>query len=119
MYHLLGRGIVAIVFRARGAGTRRTIALVGDNHQCPGHSNHGPHVGGPITTGSSFLTIHGQSVARIGDQLTCQHAQDHITSGVLSITIEGKPIATAGDTTAHGGVIGNNTSNVFIEGSDE
>jgi uncharacterized Zn-binding protein involved in type VI secretion len=83
-----------------------TISLVGHHHTCPAHRGKCPHVGGPITSGSSACTVNGISVALVGDSCSCGCGEtDTIISGSASLRVNGIPVATTGSSTAHGGVV--------------
>jgi uncharacterized Zn-binding protein involved in type VI secretion len=66
-----------------------------------------PHVGGPVTIGSTNVLIGGMAAARVGDMLMCPPVgpTDSITSGSPTVLINSMPAARLGDPTAHGGVI--------------
>jgi uncharacterized Zn-binding protein involved in type VI secretion len=85
----------------------KPIALIGHYHVCPKvEPGPVPHVGGPVISGQSHVTVNGQPVACVGDKLMCQvGGPDVITQGASGLTINGKPVARQGDSTAHGGVI--------------
>ncbi len=74
-----------------------------------------PHIGGPITEGSSSVFIEGKKVCRQGDSAQCSSpSSDSIQQGSSSVFINGKPAARVGDSTAHGGVIVGGAMSVFI-----
>ncbi|MCU8296857.1 PAAR domain-containing protein [Vibrio vulnificus] len=45
----------------------KPAATIGHNHLCPKKTGKIPHVGGPITTGSSNVMINGVPAARKAD----------------------------------------------------
>ena len=90
--------------QAKGVGTTRPIARVGDDHQCP-KKDDSPHKGGPILKGAGNVLANNLPIARVGDQLHCRPCKDSIKKGVNSITINGKALATLNDECEHGGVI--------------
>jgi uncharacterized Zn-binding protein involved in type VI secretion len=53
-------------------------ARVGDMHTCPMVTGTVPHVGGPITMGSTTVFIGGMPAARVGDMATCTGPPDTI-----------------------------------------
>jgi uncharacterized Zn-binding protein involved in type VI secretion len=82
------------------------ISLVGHNHTCPAYSGNTAHVGGPITSGNSALTVNGIPVALVGDTCSCEAGgPDTIISGTSALTINGIPAAMVGSSTAHGGQV--------------
>ncbi len=88
-------------------------ARIGDMHVCPMVTGTVPHVGGPITMGSSVL-IAGMPAARVGDMCSCVGPPDTIIAGSSTVLIEGKPAARMGDSTAHGGTILGGAPTVLI-----
>jgi uncharacterized Zn-binding protein involved in type VI secretion len=82
------------------------ISLVGHHHTCPAKTGKTPHVGGPIVSGNSALTVNGIPVALVGDSCTCAAGgPDVIVSGTSALTINGIPAAKVGSSTAHGGKV--------------
>ncbi|EPW5500299.1 TPA: PAAR domain-containing protein [Vibrio vulnificus] len=92
----------------------KPAATIGHNHLCPKKTGKIPHVGGPITTGSSNVMINGVPAARKGDSMVCVGPPDSIKQGSSSVFINGKPAARMFDATNHGGVIIGGSPNVFI-----
>ncbi|EJI1279137.1 PAAR domain-containing protein [Vibrio vulnificus] len=92
----------------------KPAATIGHNHLCPKKTGKIPHVGGPITTGSSNVMINGVPAARKGDSMVCVGPPDSIKQGSSSVFINGKPAARMFDSTNHGGVIIGGSPNVFI-----
>ncbi len=92
----------------------KPAATIGHNHLCPKKTGKIPHVGGPITTGSSNVMINGVPAARKGDSMVCVGPPDSIKQGSSSVFINGKPAARMFDATNHGGVIISGSPNVFI-----
>ncbi|WP_255202820.1 PAAR domain-containing protein [Vibrio vulnificus] len=92
----------------------KPAATIGHNHLCPKKTGKIPHVGGPITTGSSNVMINGVPAARKGDSMVCVGPPDSIKQGSSSVFINGKPAARMFDSTNHGGVIIGGSRNVFI-----
>ncbi|HFQ5256847.1 TPA: PAAR domain-containing protein [Vibrio vulnificus] len=92
----------------------KPAATIGHNHLCPKKTGKIPHVGGPITTGSSNVMINGVPAARKGDSMVCVGPPDSIKQGSSSVFINGKPAARMFDATNHGGVIIGGSTNVFI-----
>ena len=76
-----------------------------DMHVCPLFSGPVPHVGGPITLGSTNVLIGGLPAARATDMVTCAGPPDMIALGSMTVLINGLPAARMGDQTAHGGTI--------------
>lgn len=105
---------MTIFIRAEGVGKTRAIASVGDPHNCHKILNLVFHLGGAIMNGSSFVSVHGRPVARVGDKAHCHPVHDHIKQGVSGITINGKEIAAAGNHFDHGGVITQGASDIFV-----
>ena len=89
-------------------------ARIGDMHICPLVTGLVPHVGGPISLGSSTVMIAGMPAARVGDMAICVGPPDTIASGSATVFIEGMPAARMGDSTAHGGVIVQGIPTVLI-----
>ena len=82
------------------------ISLVGHHHACPATTGTTPHVGGPISSGNSALTINGIPAALVGDVCTCKAGgPDTIVSGSSLLTVNGIPVAKVGSKTSHGGVV--------------
>ena len=83
------------------------LAVVGNQHTCPKNNpDDSQHKGGPILTGSTDTLIHGQGVARVGDQAKCESSSvDVITEGNSGITVNGRPVAIVGSATSHGGQV--------------
>lgn len=79
---------------------------IGDMHVCP-KVNPGPvpHVGGPVTLGSTSVIIGNMPAARVGDMAICIGPPDKISKGSGTVMINNKPAARLGDSTAHGGVL--------------
>ncbi|HFQ5354195.1 TPA: PAAR domain-containing protein [Vibrio vulnificus] len=92
----------------------KPAATIGHNHLCPKKTGKIPHVGGPITTGSSNVMINGVPAARKGDSMVCVGPPDSIKQGSSSVFINGKAAARMFDATNHGGVIIGGSPNVFI-----
>ncbi|MFT7898843.1 PAAR domain-containing protein [Tenacibaculum ascidiaceicola] len=97
--------------------SKKPVATLGSNHQCPMYSGSTPHVGGPITKGEQNILINGKPVATIGSMCTCNAGIDTIVTGNPSILANGKPISCIGDMTAHGGTITAGESNVLVSSS--
>lgn len=89
-------------------------ARIGDFHVCPMVTGTVPHVGGPVTLGSSTVIIAGMPAARVGDMCTCVGPPDSIAMGSATVMINGMPAARMGDSTAHGGTIVVGAPNVLI-----
>ncbi len=81
-------------------------ARISDFHTCP-MVNPGPvpHVGGPVSAGSSDVLIGFMPAARVGDSAVCVPAMDTISAGASNVLINNKMAARLGDSTSHGGVI--------------
>lgn len=81
-------------------------ARISDFHTCP-MVNPGPvpHVGGPVSAGSSDVLIGFMPAARVGDSAVCVPAMDTIAAGAGNVLINNKMAARIGDSTSHGGVI--------------
>jgi len=94
----------------------KPAARQGDKHTCPKTEGPKPHVGGPISQGSSKVLIDGQPAARQGDQATCVGPTDKISEGSAKVMIENKPAARQGDGCDHGGKIVEGTDKVLIGG---
>ncbi len=80
-------------------------ARIGDFHVCPMVTGTVPHVGGPVSMGSSNVLIAGMPAARVGDMCICVGPPDTIVAGSSTVMIGGMPAARMGDSTAHGGTI--------------
>lgn len=82
------------------------VVLVGHDHDCP--------LCGPVTidSGAENVKVNGQSVARVGDTLSCGAV---IESGSSSMWIEGQPVARVGDTTDHDGTLENGDDSWLID----
>ncbi|AWT37781.1 type VI secretion protein [Deinococcus arenae] len=80
-------------------------ARTGDHHTCPMYDGKSPHVGGPVSAGSSTVRIGGQPAARVGDRCVCSGPPDTIVRGSATVRINGQMAARLGDMTAHGGQI--------------
>ena len=89
-------------------------ARLGDNHSCPAVTGKTPHVGGPISSGSSDVFIGNQPAGRVGDSLVCNGPPDTLVSGSATVFINGRPAARMTDSTAHGGVIIGGLGSVLI-----
>lgn len=94
----------------------KSAARKADSHICPQTTtNHTPHVGGIITSGSGNIFINNKPAARVTDITTCaDNSIGAITSGSNVVTFNGKPAARKTSLTTHGGVITAGSSNVFI-----
>ena len=90
-------------------------ARISDMHTCP-MVNPGPvpHVGGPITTGSSNVLIGFMPAARVTDKAICVPAVDTIQAGASNVIITNQQAARIGDPTVHGGVIVTGCPTVII-----
>lgn len=84
-------------------------ATIGCNHTCPIPK----HPGGPVTMGSQDVLVEKKGVCRQSDQLVCE-GTDTVLKGSLTVFVNGLPAARMGDPTAHGGVIVQGASSVFI-----
>ena len=104
-----------LIIRVKNAGARKAIACVGNHHNCHKISLTGLHIGGAIMTGSSFVSIDGKSVARVGDKAHCHPAKDTIKHGIDNFRINGVPVAVSGSHCKHGGVVTEGSPYVFIE----
>ncbi len=90
-------------------------ARLSDMHICPLVSpGPVPHVGGPITTGSSTVLIGFMPAARVTDMAICTGPPDMISMGSSSVIIDFMPAARLGDSTVHGGVIVTGEPTVMI-----
>jgi len=82
------------------------VSLIGHHHTCPARTGHTSHVGGPIVSGNSALTVNGIPAALVGDTCTCAAGgPDAIVSGSSMLTVNGIPVAKVGSSTSHGGVV--------------
>lgn len=94
-------------------GMTGNLANVGSNHSCPKHNpDNSPHVGGPVTTGSSNVFFADMPAARQGDQAKCQGPTDTISTGNSDITVNGQPVAVVTSPSAHGGQVTSGVSNI-------
>jgi len=89
-------------------------ARLGDFHVCPMVTGTVPHVGGPVSLGSSNVIIAGMPAARLGDMCICVGPPDSIAMGSTTVMINGMPAARMGDSTTHGGTIVVGAPNVLI-----
>ncbi|MGG6231213.1 PAAR domain-containing protein [Tenacibaculum sp. SDUM215027] len=97
--------------------SKKPVATLGGNHQCPMCSGSTPHVGGPISKGEQNVLINGKPVATLGSLSTCNVGIDTVVTGNSSILINSKPTACIGDMTAHGGTITSGENNVLLSSS--
>ncbi|UCD17390.1 MAG: PAAR domain-containing protein, partial [Candidatus Zixiibacteriota bacterium] len=70
---------------------KKPAAVLGDMHTCPMQTPAAPspipHVGGPITKGSSGVLIGKKPAARVGDMATCTGPPDSIVVGCPTVLI--------------------------------
>jgi uncharacterized Zn-binding protein involved in type VI secretion len=95
---------------------KRQASRIGDGHTCPKREPE-PHVGGPIFTGCSTVTIERLAAARAGDSANCSCATDVIAEGAATVWIGGMPAARLGERSVHGGRIVGGAKTVFIGGA--
>ncbi len=94
--------------------SKKPAARITDHHVCPKKTRKKPHVGGPVSSGSSDVFIEGLPAARQGDSIVCVGPPDSISGGSSSVFINGKPAARIGDKSSHGGVIVSGAGTVLI-----
>jgi len=92
------------------------IAIKGHHHTCPSYAGKTPHVGGPVLTGQTNVTVNGIEVACVSDQLECRAGgPDIVAAGSMLVTINGLPVARLGDPTAHGGVLAQGDALILLD----
>lgn len=97
-------------------------ARVNDNQTCPLVCVIGlavlPHIGGPISNGSSTVIICSMPAARVTDPALCQGCGINtvIANGSATVLINGLPAARLGDGTSHGGAVTAGCPTVIIGG---
>jgi uncharacterized Zn-binding protein involved in type VI secretion len=75
-----------------------------------------PHVGGPISQGSSNVLTGSRPQARVSDMLVCIGPADIIAMGSAGVFVNNLPAARLSDKTAHGGAIVAGLLTVLIGG---
>jgi uncharacterized Zn-binding protein involved in type VI secretion len=84
----------------------KPAARVTDNHVCPMvNPGPSPHVGGPVSQGSTNVFTGKLPQARVGDMAICMGPPDVIAMGSTGVFVNKKAAARMGDMTAHGGTI--------------
>jgi len=92
-------------------------ARIGDMHVCPAVCpGPAPHVGGPITKGSTNVLTGNIPQARLSDSAVCACAPDTIIKGSGTVMVNNLPAARIGDSCAHGGAIVAGFPTVLIGG---
>jgi uncharacterized Zn-binding protein involved in type VI secretion len=63
--------------------------------------------GGTVIGSSSYSSIHGKQIARVGDKATCPKCGPNtvIVSGDTNMIVDGQPVARHGDKTACGATL--------------
>jgi uncharacterized Zn-binding protein involved in type VI secretion len=80
-------------------------ARITDMHVCPMVTGVVPHVGGPITVGSTDVITGGLLQARVTDMCTCVGPPDAIAVGSLGVIVDHLCAARMTDLTLHGGMV--------------
>ena len=80
-------------------------ARVTDMHVCPMVTGVVPHVGGPITVGSTDVFTGSLMQARVTDVCTCVGPPDAIAVGSLGVIVDHLCAARMTDLTLHGGMV--------------
>lgn len=91
-------------------------ARIGDNHTCP-QQTPVPHGGGPIRRpGAPTVFLEHLVGSVLGDECICASGMDATAEASGTVFYEGKHAVRMGDKTAHGGVIVEGASHVFVGG---
>lgn len=90
------------------------VARLGDMHVCPGMTGPAPHVGGPVKPGPRTVFVDGRPVACVGDMCLCVGPPDAISRGSGSVFAGNLPVAHRLSGTAHGGVVLQGSTSVFV-----
>lgn len=90
------------------------LVRVGDQHHCPAQTGSQPHLGGPVTSGSSDVLVNGRASVRLYDSAACVGAKDSVQQGCSSLLINQLPAATYYSSTMHGGGISQAAENTTI-----
>lgn len=89
----------------------KPAARLTDMHECP----EGPHVGGPVNTVGSSVTLIGRiQAARVTDTAVCNGPPDVVAQGSRTVIIGGQRAARMDDMTSHGGKIVQGLNSVII-----
>jgi uncharacterized Zn-binding protein involved in type VI secretion len=89
-------------------------ARITDMHVCPMVTGTVPHVGGPISMGSTDVLVGSLAQARMGDMAVCVGPPDAIAMGSTTVMVNGIAAARLGDPTVHGGVVTMGLATVLI-----
>lgn len=103
-----------VALQVSGITASKPIAHVASHHHCPKKITDGPHTGGPITTGATWMKVNNLPIARVGDRAHCRFSHDVIAQGIANVSINGKPVAVLGSQTQHGGTISSGSPNVVV-----
>ncbi len=87
-------------------GIEKSLAVIGSKHKCSKkYADQSPHKGGPIKAGSTNVSINGQGVARLHDQVQCAKSTTQLKQGMTNLLINSLPAAYLGAITQESGVI--------------